>query len=490
MSELPIGWDEVLLDEVAQWGSGGTPSRSNPEFYNGIIPWIKTGELGSGVITETVETLSEVGLRNSSAKIFPKGAVAVAMYGATIGKTSILGIDAATNQACAVGVPTVGVTSTEYLYYYVKSQKDAFIEAGKGGAQPNISQGVIKSWPIPLAPLNEQKRIAEKLDALLRRVGTCREKLDRVPLILKRFRQAVLAAATSGALTEDWRNLNTIAGHNIPSELSSERAKKWGGRGKYKPAVTANEVDATEFSLLPDPWHRGTLDQITWSVKDGPHFSPKYTENGVPFISGGSIKPGKIDLSIAKFISPKLHQELSVRCKPELFDILYTKGGTTGLAAVNTLKNDFNVWVHVAVLKLVSGNLVTPLFVQHALNSPECYAQSQRHTHGVGNQDLGLTRMIKIVLPIPPIEEQLEIVRRVEKLMTFADRLKASYTTARKRVDQLTPSLLAKAFRGELVEQDPNDEPASVLLERIKAERAGQVTAKQTRGRKRKAAEC
>ncbi len=208
VSELPEGWDGVSLDDVAQWGSGGTPSRSNPDYYSGHIPWIKTGELGSGTINKAEEMISELALKNSSAKIYPKGSVVVAMYGATIGKTSILGIDAATNQACGVGIPIDGVTTSNYLYYYLQSQKDAFIEAGKGGAQPNISQGVIKNWPLPLAPLNEQKRIADKLDSLLKRVDSCRERLDRVPLILKRFRQSVLAAATSGALTEDWREKN------------------------------------------------------------------------------------------------------------------------------------------------------------------------------------------------------------------------------------------------------------------------------------------
>jgi type I restriction enzyme S subunit len=180
-----------------------------------------------------------------------------------------------------------------------------------------------------------------------------------------------------------------------------------------------------------------------------------------------------------------------MRCKPEYHDILYTKGGTTGLAAVNTLQVDFNVWVHVAVLKLVSDNLVNPFFVQHALNSQDCYNQSQRYTHGVGNQDLGLTRMIKIVLPVPPIEEQTEIVTRVEQLFTYADQIAQRVKDAQARVNHLTQAILAKAFRGELTaewrEQNPDlisgENSAKALLAKIKAERESIATTKKI-GRK------
>lgn len=206
-----------------------------------------------------------------------------------------------------------------------------------GSTRLKLTQAAMRSISIPLPPLNEQKRIADKLDRILARVDACRERLDRIPVILKRFRQAVLAAATSGKLTEEWRNLNKIFTHDLSWKLTEQRAQLWIGRGKYRPAIAAEDIECDEFTNLPDSWIRGTLDQITWSVKDGPHYSPEYRKSGVPFISGGSIKPGKIDLSITKYIDPILHHELCQRCKPEYHDILYTKGGTTGIAAVNTL---------------------------------------------------------------------------------------------------------------------------------------------------------
>ncbi|WP_050580213.1 restriction endonuclease subunit S [Xanthomonas oryzae pv. oryzae] len=367
-----------------------------------------------------------------------------------------------------------------------RSQIEA-LATGNQLSMRNISQDALRSIELPLPPLAEQKRIAQKLDALLAQVDTLKARIDAMPALLKRFREATLTSAMSGTLTKDWRiessqSTAPEAPRMCRQLLANERERIWRGRGKYKPAVRSGEVDASEFSNLPEVWHRGTLDEITWSVKDGPHFSPKYATDGVRFISGGNIRPGRIDLSTGKYISQELHEELSARCKPEYLDVLYTKGGTTGFAAVNRTESEFNVWVHVAVLKMLPPSVVDPFFVEFALNSPECYAQSQRYTHGVGNQDLGLRRMIKIVLPVPPIGEQREIVRRVEQLFAYADQLEAKVATAKQRIDALTQSLLAKAFRGELVPQDPAAEPASVLLDRIRAQRA--ATPKPKRGRK------
>jgi type I restriction enzyme, S subunit len=198
-----MGWTTATLQDIAIWSSGGTPSRSNPSYYFGLIPWIKTGELGRRTIYATEEHISDAAVSASSAKVFPKGAVAIAMYGATIGKTSILGIDAATNQACAVGIPNA--TNSEFLYHFLLSQEKGFVDAGKGGAQPNISQGIIKAWPIFLPPSNEQTRIVAKLEELLSDLDAGVAELKAAQKKLAQYRQSLLKAAVEGALTAQWR---------------------------------------------------------------------------------------------------------------------------------------------------------------------------------------------------------------------------------------------------------------------------------------------
>ncbi|WOQ86411.1 restriction endonuclease subunit S [Vibrio cholerae] len=159
----------VTLGDLFKISSGGTPSRREKSYYdNGDIPWIKTGDLHKCRIQQASEYITQLGLDKSSAKLFPKGTVLLAMYGATIGACSILDIEAATNQACAAFLPNEKV-DTNYLYYFLISKKNDFIRDGVGGAQPNISATYLKTVSFPLPPLETQKKIAavlEKADQL------------------------------------------------------------------------------------------------------------------------------------------------------------------------------------------------------------------------------------------------------------------------------------------------------------------------------------
>jgi type I restriction enzyme S subunit len=430
VSNLPDGWAAATLKEVASWGSGGTPSRSNPNYYGGGIPWLKTGELGQRFVSSTEETISEEGLKNSSAKLFPAGAVAIAMYGATIGKTSILGIDAATNQACAVGIPNTELTSKEYLYHYLCSQKDAFVEAGKGGAQPNISQSVIKDWDVPLAPLPEQKRIANKLDAVLARVDACRDRLDRIPVILRRFRQSVLAAATSGKLTEEWRVENDVCNEWSPSTVGD--------------AAFVTKLAGFEYTKFVNYREGGDLKVLK-------------AENA-----------GKLGFKYTDF-STVYSKEVSMltRSKLQETDVLMVfVGAGTGQVARVPSGNNWFLGPNIALIR-TNSELLNSAYLEHYCRSQKGFGEISSFIKSVAQPSLSMKAIRQVQILLPSTKEQTEIIRRVEALFAFADRLEVRHTAARAQVEKLTPATLAKAFRGELVPQDPNDEPASALLERI-----------------------
>ena len=162
--KLPKGWCETLLGNIGNWQSGATPSRLRKDYYNGDIPWLKTGDLNDSVIKSIPETITRKALEETSVKLNPIGSVLIAMYGATIGKIGILALPATTNQACCACVDYM--CDKMFLFYFLLANRKRFIAMGGGGAQPNISKEKITNTHIPLPPLSEQHRIVTKIEEL------------------------------------------------------------------------------------------------------------------------------------------------------------------------------------------------------------------------------------------------------------------------------------------------------------------------------------
>jgi type I restriction enzyme S subunit len=328
---------------------------------------------------------------------------------------------------------------SEYLLAHFKTPR--FLHYGEqvmSGAvgQQRVPKNYVLDSQLPLAPLNEQKRIADKLDTLLARVDACRERLDRVPTVLKRFRQSVLAAATSGKLTEEWRE----------------------------------EVHA-------GIWGTVSIEQIAEQVFDGPfgsHLKSKdYSETGVRVVRLENIGWLKFIEDKRTFIPHQKYDSLqrhTLRADDILLSSFLSEEVRVCLLPVGLSENAINK-ADCFCIRL-DCNRCSPQFVAMRLASKSTFIALNEQVHGATRPRINLGQLKAFNLDLPPLTEQAEIVRRVEALFACADRLEARYAAARAQVDRLTPALLAKAFRGELVPQDPDDEPASVLLERLRAARA------------------
>jgi len=195
----------------------------------------------------------------------------------------------------------------------------------------------------------------------------------------------------------------------------------------------------------PLNWPRVTLGDLVLSASDGPHVSPKYSDTGVPFLSTRHVRPGEISWEDLKFITSEEAAVQWKKCKPERGDLLYTKGGTTGFAAVVNTDESFAIWVHVALLK-PNFQKVDSTWLESMINTGYCYRQSQELTHGIANRDLGLKRMIRIGMYQPPIELQRKFALRSSSV----DVLKSNYRKSLAELDTLFVSLQHQAFRGEL----------------------------------------
>ncbi|WP_345860162.1 restriction endonuclease subunit S [Shewanella algae] len=481
LDALPEGWCLTTLENVADWGSGGTPSRKEASYYGGTVPWVKTGDLGPKILYESSEYISELGVQNSSAKLFPKGAVAIAMYGATIGKTSILGIDATTNQACGVAKPVSGLTFSGFLYYFLLNEKDRFIAKGKGGAQPNISQALLKEHEIVLPPLAEQKVIADKLDTLLAQVESTKARLERIPDILKRFRQSVLTAAVSGRLTDEWRENHSVGnGVEVVDNDAKNKSLLLANTPSLQKKKSSIEcaIDSDYIFDLPDSWTFSTWGKVSeWITYGFTKPMPK-SDSGVKLLTAKDVQHFQVNINEAGLTTKDAFENLSDKDRPNKGDLLITKDGSIGRAALVRTEELFCINQSVAVCWLRSTKMNKD-YLEYLANSEFTQRFVKDKAQGMAIQHLSIIDYAKCPLPVPPLDEQAEIVCRVEQLFTFADSIEQKATAALERVNNLTQSILAKAFRGELTadwraanpELISGDNSADALLAKIQTER-------------------
>jgi len=241
-------WTFVKISEFCRTGSGGTPSTQKKEiYYGGDIPWVKSGELRDDILLSTEETLSLAGLEHSSAKLVPCGAVLVALYGATVGRTALLGIDATTNQAVCHIIPDSRVAEGRYVWYAMRSKVQELLARRVGGAQPNISQKIIRNTSIPLAPFSEQRRIVEILD----QADALRKKRAEADTKAARILPALFYKMFGDPATNPKRWKTGKLG-DIILETQYGTSTRANTNGKGLPVLRMNNIDSNGYLDLTD----------------------------------------------------------------------------------------------------------------------------------------------------------------------------------------------------------------------------------------------
>lgn len=369
--------------------------------------------------------------------LYPAGSVLMVTRSGILQHTfpvALAGVELTVNQDIKVLRPIEDI-NPKFMFYLIKSFSGEILSACSkdGTTVQSIDSEKLESFPLPLPPATEQARIAQKLDELLAQVETLKARIDAIPALLKRFRQSVLAAAVSGKI----------------SSTTSARPMR--------------------------------LSDICLSIADGDHQAPPQSTTGIPFITISAINDGVIRLEKATRYVPHIYfSELKPSRKPKTGDILFSVTGSICIPAMVLDEEAFTFQRHIAILR-PDRSLVLQKYLYLYLGSEQIKKQGFDAATGTAQLTVPLKGLRNFNITLPSLEEQTVIVRRVEQLFAFADNLEAKVASAKNRIDHLTQSILAKAFRGELVPQDPNDEPASVLLERIKAQRAATPKAKRSR---------
>lgn len=411
--EVPGNWVWTRLGTVAKWGSGGTPSRRIPNYYIGNIPWVKTGELDNSFIFDTEEKISEEAIKNSSAKLFPENTVVIAMYGATIGKTAILGIQATTNQACACGVSSLALYY-KYLFYYAVSQKDSFIKMSKGGAQPNISQEIIKAHPVPLPPLPEQQRIVDRIESLFAKLDQAKELAQNALDTFETRKAAILHKAFTGELTAKWREKNGVG---------------------------------------MESWEEYYWSNLANTVKD--KFDPALDTSILPYVGLEHIAKGNGIIAIGKAENVK-----SLKTIFKSGDILY--GKLRPYLNKHDIAN-FDGMCSTDILAFRTNNETTAKYLNYLLDTTPFINYAVSNSKGINLPRVSEKEIAKYIVNIPSLPEQQEIVRILDSLFEKEQKAKELCDVIDK-IDLMKKAILARAFRGELGTNDPSEESAVELL--------------------------
>ncbi|GAD79744.1 restriction endonuclease subunit S [Vibrio ezurae] len=447
--EIPNTWEFAKLSEVIEIVGGSQPPKSDfmvePEGDCVRLIQIRDYKSDNNIVYIP---------RNKAKRFVTKNEVMIGRYGPPIFQI-LRGLEGAYNVALMKAKPRDRIFSNEYLYYYLSNTNlYNYVESAsdRTAGQSGVNKKHLEQYPVAIPPIAEQKRIVEKLDEVLAQVDTIKARLDGIPDLLKRFRQSVLASAVSGKLTEEW---------------------------------TENRSNRAEVSLK------------SMTTKIGSGSTPKggqaaYKAEGIPLVRSMNIHSTFIKYDDLAFIDEVQAEKLK-NVKIELDDVLLNITGAS-IGRVNLAPESFvggRVNQHVSIIRC-NQRILLPHYLHIYLASPKMQKWIEGENYGATRQALTKSMIESLELNIPAIEEQKEIVHLVNQYFALADTIEVQVKKAQARVDNLTQSILAKAFRGELVPQDPNDEPADKLLERIakarkEAEALAKVAKKAESARKRAA---
>ena len=401
--EVPKGWEWQKLGDIGVWQSGATPSRLNKEYYGGNIPWLKTGDLNDGYIQEIPETITQKALEETSVKLNPAGSVLIAMYGATIGKVGILTFPATTNQACCACVEYNGIEQM-YLFYFLLSHKEEFIMLGGGGAQPNISKEKIVDTYIPIPPQFEQKRIINAIEQWFALIDTLENAKEDLQTSITQAKSKILDLAIHGKL--------------VPQDPSDEPAIELLKRinSKFVPCDNAHDDNQ-----LPNSWCWTTLGSI-FQHNTGKALNKSDSQEGLlkPYLTTSNVYWNCFDFTEVKEMHFK-DSELE-KCTITKGDLLVCEGGDIGRAAIWNYDYDICIQNHIHRLR-AKGNVCQILYLYILM----LYKWKDRiHGKGIGLQGLSSGLLDKLVVPLPPINEQLRIVAKIEELFAVLDEIQKS----------------------------------------------------------------
>jgi type I restriction enzyme S subunit len=413
LGEIPYEWVVSKVKFLAPFQVGWTPPTKVDANFIGDNLWANISDLKGKYIKQTTKNISDEAAKAASMEISPKGSLLYS-FKLSVGAVSFAGQDMYTNEAIASFLDG-GSLPLSYMYYVLPKFVIENASTNIYGARI-LNQELINNALILAPSFEEAETIANFLDHETAKIDTLIDKQQQLITLLKEKRQAVISHAVTKGLN--------------PEAPMRDSGVEWLGE-------------------VPEHWTVSRIKNVVTKIVDGPHFSPKYHDEGYMFISARNIKVDRWSLDDAKYVSEADFNEFNRRVRPVMGDVLLTKGGTTGVARAVDLDFPFQVWVHVAVLKTIITK-VDPFYLAYVLNGTSCYEQSQQYTFGATNNDLGLSRIAKIFFALPPMEEQVQIRLCLDNESKKFDDLIAKSITSIGLMQERSTALISAAVTGKI----------------------------------------
>ena len=397
--EIPRGWEWCKLGDIGSWKAGATPSRKEQRYYTGgNIPWLKTGDLNDGVIDKIPESITPDAVAETSVRLNPIGSVLIAMYGATIGKIGLLGIAATTNQACCACVVADEICN-KYLFYFLMARRDHFKTLGGGGAQPNISNDIIVSYPFPLPPIPEQRRIVDNIEELFKIADSLGEAADGLETTAKHLDKKILDLAIRGKLVPQ----------DPKDEPASELLKRIEATSHKSPCKNHEAPIEPPFKI-PKSWEWAKLGTIS------NYGQCRSVDAQSISAETWSLDLEEIEKETGRLIVRKTAADKKSASSKHLFCegmVLYSKLRTY-LNKVLVADMDGVCTSEIVPISVATG--IIPEFLRIVLMSPYFLQYTASKGYGVKMPRVGTNDMRESLIPIPPSAEQQRIVDRVQEL--------------------------------------------------------------------------
>lgn len=495
---LPKGWVWTIIGELGIVTSGGTPSTREHRYWGGEIPWISPADLSGydgKYISSGKRNISKEGLDESSAKLLPSGSLLFSSR-APIGYVAIAKNEIATNQGFKNLILTKSIGS-DYIYYFLKSANQIAQEMASGTTFLELSASKFAQIPIPLPPLQEQYRITEKIEQLFSELDNSISQLNLARNQLKVYNQVLLKQAFEGKLTEQWRKENNPEpAEELLKRIKEEKkvryeqelknwkdsVKKWENEGKNtsKPRKPPKPVeypklkkeDLDKFPTIPDSWIWVKNNELLYYVTSGSRDWKKYYSNtGSYFIRTQDIKTNSLELSNAANVDLPETAE-GKRSLVEKGDLLMTiTGANVGkIAIIDQEIPEAYVSQSVALMKPVKKE-IAPYLHSYFQSTTFGSRMINELVYGVGRPVLSLENMREAAVAMPSLEEQKIIIKEIDSQFSIIEKLEIEVNNGITKTEALRQSILKRAFEGKLIEQSPNDEPATELLKRIQTEK-------------------